>query len=78
MKKVVLYSREGCHLCDVVAEQLQSLQKEIPFEVETVDVDGDPALRDLYGSEVPVVMLEGKKVAKYHLDEDMLRRRLRS
>jgi thiol-disulfide isomerase/thioredoxin len=76
MKTVTLYTREGCHLCEVVAVQLEKLQKETPFSVETVDVDGDPALAELYGMEVPVVMLDGKKVAKYHLDEDMLRRRL--
>jgi len=76
VKTVTLYTREGCHLCDVVAEQLQKIQKETPFSVETVDVDSDPALAERYGMEVPVVMLDGKKLAKYHLDEDMLRRRL--
>jgi len=76
MKTVTLYTREGCHLCEVVAEQLQKLQQETPFSVETVDVDSDPALAERYGREVPVVMLDGKKLAKYHLDEDMLRRRL--
>jgi glutaredoxin len=78
MKMVTLYTREGCHLCEVVAEQLAKLQTETAFSVETVDVDGDPALAAEYGMEVPVVMLDGKKVAKYHLDEDMLRRRLAS
>ena len=33
-------------------------------------------LQELYGLEVPVVMLDGKKVAKYQLDEAMLIRRL--
>ena len=46
------------------------------LKVELVNIDTDEKLRELYNSEVPVVMLDGKKVAKYHLDEDMLRRRL--
>jgi glutaredoxin len=78
MKKVFLYSREGCHLCEVVEEQLARVQKEHPFELEIVDIDGDPSLKEQYGLEIPVVMLDGKKVAKYHLDEDMLRRRLQT
>ncbi len=76
MKKVFLYTRVGCHLCEVVESQLERLRGELPFEVELVDVDSDDKLKQLYGSEVPVVMLDGKKVAKYHLDEEMLRRRL--
>jgi hypothetical protein len=71
-----LYTRAGCHLCEVVEEQLADLKKEIPFEIETLDIDADEALRALYNEEVPVVMLDGKKIAKYHLDVEMLRRRL--
>ena len=76
MKTVQLYSRPGCHLCEVVEEQLARVRREHPFELEIIDIDGDPSLQDLYGLEIPVVMLDGKKVAKYQLDEDMLVRRL--
>ena len=76
MKTVQLYTRVGCHLCEVVEEQLISLQKETPFEVEVHDIDQDEKLLALYNEEVPVVMLDGKKIAKYHLDVEMLRRRL--
>ena len=76
MKKVILYTRVGCHLCEVVEEQLERMRQETPFEVELVDIDRDESLRALYNEEVPVVMLDGKKIAKYRLDEDMLRRRL--
>jgi hypothetical protein len=76
MKKVFLYSREGCHLCEVVEEQLARIRQSQPFDLEIVDIAGNAALEELYGMEIPVVMLDGKKVAKYHLDEDMLRRRL--
>jgi hypothetical protein len=62
----------------VVEEQLARLRKEHAFDVEIVDIDGDPALVELYGREIPVVMLDGKKVAKYQLDEAMLVRRLQS
>ena len=78
MKKVFLYSREGCHLCEVVEEQLARLRADHPFDLEIVDIDGDPALVAEYGLEIPVVMLDGKKVAKYQLDEAMLLRRLQA
>jgi glutaredoxin len=71
-----LYTRAGCHLCEVVEEQLARVRAESPFELRVIDVDTDPRLAERYGGEVPVVLLDGKKIAKYHLDEDMLRRRL--
>jgi glutaredoxin len=76
-KKVLLYTRAGCHLCEVVYGQLERLRAELAFELEPIDVDSDSKLQELYGLEVPVVMLDGKKVAKYRLDEQLLRRRLR-
>ena len=76
MKKLFLYSRAGCHLCEVVEEQLARLRKDHEFELEIVDIDGDAALQEQFGAEIPVVMLDGKKVAKYQLDEAMLLRRL--
>ncbi len=78
MHDVVVYSRKGCHLCDVVKETLAQVQGEADFQWREVDIDTDPELVEAYGMEVPVVMLDGKKVAKYHLDEAMLLRRLQS
>ncbi len=56
---------------------LDRVNARIPFELEVIDVDSDPALVALYDWEVPVVLLDGKKVAKLRLDEAMLERRLR-
>lgn len=55
MIEVVLYSREDCHLCHQVEEELQSLQNKVPHKLKVVDVDSSPALRRKYGFEVPVV-----------------------
>jgi glutaredoxin len=74
---VTLYTRKGCHLCDVMKDQLDMIQKENPFELSVFDIDLDPQLRALYNEEVPVLMVEGKKIAKYRLDAEMLVRRLR-
>ena len=57
-------------------EQLERVRTESPFELAVIDVDTDSSLVEAYGQEVPVVLFDGKKIAKYHLDEDMLRRRL--
>jgi hypothetical protein len=68
----------GCHLCDDVKEILERVRARVPFELETVDIDGDAELKRLYDWEVPVVLLDGKKWAKYRVDEAALMKRLES
>jgi glutaredoxin len=73
---VTLYTRVGCHLCDVVKEVLEQVRVDRPFELTTVDIDTDPELVRLYGEEVPVVAIDGRKAFKYRVDPAELRRRL--
>ncbi len=66
---VILYSRRGCHLCDVVKESLHRLQERAPFTWREVDIDQDAELHEKYNEEVPVVFIHGRKAFKYHMDE---------
>ena len=78
MPRLTLDTRVNCHLCEVVKDTLDRVRTDQPFELEVFDIDADPELRKLYDQEVPVVLVDGKKWAKYRVDEDALRRRLRS
>lgn len=68
MHNVVVYSRAGCHLCDVVKETLAGLQGEGDFRWSEVDIDADDQLRQKYNDEVPVVFIDGRKAFKYRMD----------
>jgi glutaredoxin len=68
MHEVVVYSRKGCHLCDVVKETLTKLQGDRDFQWREVDIDTDPQLRQTYNDEIPVVFIDGRKAFKYHMD----------
>ena len=46
MHEVVVYSRIGCHLCEVVKETLVEAQHEADFQWREVDIDGDRELRE--------------------------------
>ena len=76
--EVVVYSRVGCHLCDVVKEQLERLRARADFTWREVDIDTDPTLQQRYNEEVPVVFIDGRKAFKYHLNERDFLRRLES
>ena len=76
MHEVVVYSRSGCHLCDVVKGTLTGAQGKADFAWHEVDIDSDPQLRLLYNDEVPVVFIDGRKAFKYRMSEDQFLRLL--
>ena len=72
MPAVTLYTRAGCHLCDVAAEVLH--RHALAFEC--VDIDADPQLRARYDQCVPVVVIDGRERFRGRVDELLLRRLL--
>jgi len=45
-----------------------------PIQVEEIDISTDPELEARYGLEIPVLLVDGRKVAKYRIDEQALKR----
>ncbi len=68
--RVVLYSRSGCHLCDV-AESLLVSNGVAP---EVIDIDTDPKLSEQFTNCVPVVEIDGKIRFRGRVDPMLLRR----
>ena len=77
-REVIVYSRKGCHLCEIVKESLVKLHKRGGFNWRDVDVDSDPDLRRQYNDQVPVVFINGRKAFKYRMDEQEFMRKLAS
>ncbi len=77
-REVILYSRKGCHLCEIVKESLAKLAHHSSFQWREVDVDTDEELRRKFTDEVPVVFINGRKAFKYHMDEREFLRKLKA
>jgi len=58
--RVQLLSRAGCGLCDEAAAELRALGA--AFEV--VDIDADAGLCASYNESVPVILIDGREVAR--------------
>lgn len=76
MIALTLYSRPGCHLCDDMKAIVARVARSIPMTIEEVDISSDPRLESLYGLEIPVLMIDGKKAAKFRVTAGALRRLL--
>ena len=77
MTTLTIYSRPGCHLCDemkAVVRRVALSMPSRPVTVVEIDISTDPALDERYGLEIPVLLVEGKKAAKYRIAEDELKR----
>jgi glutaredoxin len=68
--RVVLVTREGCHLCDEALHLLQDLG----VHPELADVDADDELHRLYDFRVPVVLLDGAVAAEGKITRAQLMR----
>ena len=75
---VTVYSREECHLCEEALDTVRRVAGDVarPVDVERVDVDDDPDLREEYGERVPYVLVDGRPAFKYRVDVAQLRERL--
>jgi hypothetical protein len=57
---------------------VQRVASTIPLALQEIDISTDSELEQLYGLEIPVLFVAGKKVAKYRVSEADLRRILTS
>ena len=78
LPQLTLYSRPGCHLCDDMKTLIARVAARLPLGLEVVNIDEDPVLTERYGLEIPVLLVDGRKVAKYRIDEAALERTLRA
>jgi glutaredoxin len=71
---LTLYSRPGCHLCDEMKAVIAHVARTIPVTLEEVDISADAALEARYGAEIPVLLVDGTKAAKYRVTAQQLTR----
>lgn len=60
MTTVVVYTKEGCHLCENVISALKKLATEHPLKILTRDITESSELYERYKHVIPVVEVNGK------------------
>ena len=63
------YTKESCHLCDAAFEIVERISNKINFTLETVDITQSDDLMMKYGSEIPVIEINGIFEFKYKVNE---------
>ena len=72
MRVVTLYTKSGCHLCEAVEQVLARVRRDVHFDFIKRDILDDADDRTRYGELIPVVLLDGREVARYRMTESQL------
>lgn len=75
-RRLTLYTRRGCCLCEEMKEVIRRVAGGLALEMEEIDVDKEPGLKEKFGSEVPVLFIDGRKAFKYRVTPKELRKTL--
>jgi len=73
MKTLTVYSRKGCHLCEIMVDELLPLVRG-RFEIVVHDIDSREDWKRKYDARIPVLEYDGEHICQYHLDRDALTR----
>ena len=74
---VILYTRPGCHLCEEAKQEMMAAGCSDAYALEEVNIETDPVLKEKYGWEIPVIVINGVKAFKFRLTADEFKRKLR-
>jgi len=65
---VVLYARDGCHLCDEARRVIEDIGRSTPFAFTESGIETDDTLIRDYGIRIPVVAVDGEELFEISVD----------
>lgn len=66
---LIVYSRQGCHLCEVLLEALRPLVAG-RLDIEIRDIDTAADWHERYFMDIPVVTFADREVCRHRLDRE--------
>jgi glutaredoxin len=72
-QRVVIYTKEECHLCDVAKDTLHRFAEWLP-DIEEIDIVDSGELSDQYADAIPVIEIDGIERFRGAVNELLLKR----
>ena len=73
---LILIGKPGCHLCEVMYGVAAPVAAELGLALAERDIRSDPELDALYRHDIPVLLWDGREVARHRVTAEDLRDRL--
>lgn len=64
---VILYSKPGCHLCEVMKAEMAKAGCNELYELEEINIETDEKLTARYRYDIPVLEIDGHEAFKHRL-----------
>lgn len=74
--KLQLYTKADCPLCDEAKESLELIARQFPIQIEEIDITSNLGLFTRYKELIPVLELEGERLAVHRIHVKALKRKL--
>ncbi len=71
--RVTFYGKAGCHLCDDARAIVEAVCADLGEEFVEIDITTSAELRERYGEEIPVVLVDGRQHSYWRVDPARLR-----
>jgi glutaredoxin len=78
MTKVVIYSKPGCHLCEVAKAAIQAAGCEGQYTLAEINIESDPDLLRRYRYDIPVITFDGVEAFRHRFSAEEFREALRA
>ena len=78
IKRVVLYHRPGCHLCEEAEKILAEAAKIADFSFESINIESDLQLLETYRFDIPVIEIDGEPRFRHRISIDEILSAIRS
>jgi glutaredoxin len=69
VRRLTLYSKPGCHLCEDVRSLLDEIGTSHSFAIEEVDITKNDTLFARYRFAIPVALIDGEEVGRGRITE---------
>ncbi len=69
---ITIYSKPECHLCDLAKDVIERCRKKVDFNLEVIDISQNPELFERYRNDIPVILLDGREIARHFVRERKL------
>jgi hypothetical protein len=73
---VVVYGKPGCHLCDIAKAVIRGVRQRREFRLEEKNILDDPGDYERYKELIPVVLVNGREVARYGITAERFEKAL--
>lgn len=68
--QIVLFSKPGCHLCEVMKQEMTKADCAELYELQEINIESDAELLARYRHDIPVLMINGVEAFRHRLAAD--------